>query len=397
MRILVLSFYFPPDLSAGSFRMGALAESLASRVPPGSLINVVTTAPNRYASFATDAPLFEERNGFTVYRIPLIHHQSGMLDQSAAFLQFGRAVLRHVESEEYDLIVATSSRLMTAVLGSWIARKKKAVLYLDIRDIFTETINDVLSTRVAWVFRGALSVIERWAIGRASRVNLVSRGFADYFRKRYPKQSFAFFTNGIDDAFLSVVPSPESTSGRALRASALTVIYAGNIGEGQGLHNILPELGKRLEGRVLFKLYGDGSRAPALRSACARAGTTNVEILPPVARDQLITQYAAADVLFLHLNSQRAFEKVLPSKLFEYAALGKPIWAGVSGYAKHFLASEVSNSSVFRPCDADDAFRAFERLELADTPRPAFTSKYARSRISRDLADDILATATNRL
>jgi len=31
-----------------------------------------------------------------------------------------------------------------------------------------------------------------------------------------------------------------------------------------------------------------------------------------------------ADVLFLHLNAYKAFEKVLPSKIFEYAATGRP-------------------------------------------------------------------------
>ena len=48
----------------------------------------------------------------------------------------------------------------------------------------------------------------------------------------------------------------------------------------------------------------------------------------------------STDVLFLHLNDYSAFRKVIPSKIFEYAATGKPIVAGVSGYAAEFLRHE---------------------------------------------------------
>ena len=72
-----------------------------------------------------------------------------------------------------------------------------------------------------------------------------------------------------------------------------------------------------------------------------------------------------------------AFRKVLPSKLFEYAAMGKPIWAGVSGYSAEFISAEVSNAAVFAPCDARDAERAFAELELADAPRTRFLERHA--------------------
>ena len=72
-------------------------------------------------------------------------------------------------------------------------------------------------------------------------------------------------------------------------------------------------------------------------------------LLQPVKRDELIEIYQSADVLFLHLNDFDAFKKVLPSKIFEYAATGKPIWAGVAGYAAEFITSKIENSAVFFP------------------------------------------------
>ncbi|MFP3500063.1 glycosyltransferase WbuB, partial [Pseudomonas sp. SIMBA_059] len=58
-RILFLSFYYPPDLSAGSFRAEALVKALLDNVGDHVEIDVVTTQPNRYHTFKTTASSFE--------------------------------------------------------------------------------------------------------------------------------------------------------------------------------------------------------------------------------------------------------------------------------------------------------------------------------------------------
>ena len=95
--------------------------------------------------------------------------------------------------------------------------------------------------------------------------------------------------------------------------------------------------------------------------------------------------------MFLHLNDYNAFKKVLPSKLFEYAALGKPIWAGVSGYAAVFVQKEIINASVFIPGNDIDAERALSVLSLEPQNRDNFIHKYARFNIMNKMAEDILS------
>jgi hypothetical protein len=46
MRLLVLSFYYQPDLGAGSFRTTALVRALREHTP-STMVDVVTTLPNR--------------------------------------------------------------------------------------------------------------------------------------------------------------------------------------------------------------------------------------------------------------------------------------------------------------------------------------------------------------
>lgn len=390
MKILLLSFYFRPDLSAGSFRSTALLEALRARAPSGVGIDVLTTLPNRYQSFSRVAPEVEQFDRGTIHRIALPPHASDMSGQARAFLHFARRARALAAQRHYDIVFATSGRLMSAALGAWIARGQGARLYLDIRDIFVDTIGDVLPGRKAGLARAVFARVEGWTMRRADRINLVSPGFEEYFRQRYGERSFSGFTNGIDDEFL-----PHDPPGLTMHKppGLPTMLYAGNIGEGQALHEIIPKLATALRSQARLVVIGDGGRRRALEAALAAAGADNVELRAPLPREELLRAYQAADVLFLHLGRQRAFEKVLPSKVFEYAALGKPVLAGVGGYAARFIRAEVDNAAVFPPCDVQAAVTAWQSLKIADQPRPQFIAKFRRSSIALAMADDILSLA----
>ncbi len=388
MRILVLSFYYPPDLSAGSFRTDAFVRAILNKHSNGVHIDVITTVPNRYSTFSSAAKEHEENDGLEVFRIKLPLHKSGMWDQSLAFIKFFQNANSIVSEKKYDLIYATSSRLMTAVLGAWITTRIKARLYLDIRDIFVDTINNVLPGKATFFLKPVFSFLEWWAINKADKVNLVSGGFREYFELRYPNQKFSFFTNGIDDEFIE---SRHINIEKKEKKKLIKVLYAGNFGEGQGLHMVVPMLAKKMQGRVQFVLIGDGGRKSQLKSLLYNAGCKNVELRDPVSRDKLIKAYCESDVLFLHLNDYAAFRKVLPSKIFEYAALGKPIWAGVSGFSAEFIKAEIENAVVFSPCDVNEAANVFENLDVNDMKRPEFISKFTRKNIMELMVNDVLS------
>lgn len=388
LKILILSFYYQPDLCAGSFRCTALVKQLQSLAGPNCEIEVITTLPNRYASFSAQAPMFEQEKGLKIQRVILPLHHNGMIDQGKAFIHFAREVNKLIKASDYNLVFATSSRLMTAVLGAWVAKRKNAKLYLDIRDIFVDTINDLLPLKLSFFAKSIFSILEKWSFSKADRINLVSKGFQSYFMQRYSTTKLSWFTNGIDAEFITLKEEPIQCSEQK---KILKIVYAGNIGEGQGLHLIIPQLAKRLEGKVIFKIIGDGSRKNRLVTLIENTKCMNIELLAPIDREKIIREYQQADVLFLHLNDYDAFRKVLPSKLFEYAAVGKPIWAGVSGYAAEFIKTEIINAAVFKPCNISEAIDVFATLNLKTAPRAEFIEKYNRDNIMHSMASDILS------
>ena len=386
-RIVYLTFYFKPDLCAGSFRNSPLALELAKQAKD-VLIDVYTTQPNRYSTFDADAPDFEEFNNLRIHRINLPPHKSGMLDQVFSFFKFYKEVSRLNKGKRADLVFASSSRLFTAFLGYRIAKKTKTPLYLDIRDIFVDTMNDVFKSQISKIIvLPILKFIERRTFNYANHINLISGGFKEYFLK-YKNSTFSFYSNGIDDEFLvenNIAINNNSENGKKI------IVYAGNLGEGQGLHKIVPQTAKLLGNKFEFLIIGDGGTKRLLQTEIEITGINNVILKNPISRKELQKVYSTADYLFLHLNDYPAFRKVLPSKIFELATFKKPILAGVSGFSAQFIKDEINSSFVFNPCDyralANHLLNSEENLNI---DRSDFIQKFKRSIINEKMATSIL-------
>ena len=114
--------------------------------------------------------------------------------------------------------------------------------------------------------------------------------------------------------------------------------------------------------------------------------------MPPLKREDLLYHYKEADILFLHLNNHKAFEKVLPSKIFEYAATKKPILAGVNGYAATFIKKQIIGAEIFTPNDSLGMITALKKIinQKLNINRNVFCKKYSRKAIMTQMAKDIL-------
>lgn len=386
-RIVYLTFYFKPDLCAGSFRNSPLSVELANQAKVKNVvIDVYTTLPNRYSSFDVDALEFEQIENLRIHRISLPPHKNGMLDQILSFWKFYSEVKRLNKNKKADLVFASSSRLFTAYLGYNLAKQFDTKLYLDIRDIFVDTMNDVFkSTITKMLIMPILKFVESRTFNYAIHINLISGGFREYFTK-YRKVKFSTFSNGIDEEFLS-----NSSISQIKHPTKKLIVYAGNIGEGQGLHKIIPKAAELLGENFHFLIVGDGGTKKQLQEEIKKLDIFNVTIKNPVNRNELQLIYHDADYLFLHLNDYPAFRKVLPSKIFELATFNKPIVAGVSGYSAEFINNEVSDSFVFEPCNVNQLVNYLSNVSLT-TPinRIEFINKFKRSKINESMAKSIL-------
>jgi hypothetical protein len=386
-RILYLSFYFEPDLCAGSFRNTPLIKELVNQIGSQDVqVDLVTTQPNRYGSYNLEAKAFEERGHLNIYRAHIPKHKSGFTDQIFSFIAFYKFAIKVTKDKNYDLVIGSSSRLFTAFLARRISFKNQCPLYLDIRDIFYDTMKDVLKNPILRILSlPVISKIENYTIKKANHVNLISGGFKSYFSEKYKLPNYSFFSNGIDDEFLKLGDIEPQKNKIPI------ITYAGNFGEGQGLHKIIPIAAKILEGKFRFLLIGDGGTKKELIESIKKNSLNNVEIRNPINRTQLLEVYKDSDYLFIHLNDYDAFKKVLPSKVFELAAFQQPIIAGVGGFAADFMKNEVENLILFEPGNAKQLAEKLTNYQYKLTKRQEFLDKFQRSKINRELAESMMS------
>ena len=383
-NILYLTFYYEPDLSAGSFRNSSLSKALAKELKEVGNVDVITTQPNRYASYKEFATVWERNDNLTVNRIAVASHKNGFLDQINTFRTYYNAVMRLTKNKKYDLVFVSSSRLFSAYMGMKIAKRSDCPLYLDIRDLFAENMKEIITNPlVKYPLYLLFSYFEKITYSKAQHINLVSEGFKGNF-KAYKQAKFTFYPNGIDDMFLNLTQNPG-----IIGQKPQIITYAGNIGEGQGLHKILIDSAKQLKETHIFRIIGDGGTKHLIEEEIAKQNITNIEILNPVNREKLLEYYKQSHFLFLHLNSYKAFEKVLPSKLFEYGATNIPIIAGVSGFANEFIKVNLRNTILFKPCDSNDLVKELKNYTYLLQERNDFIEKYRRDNISYALSVSI--------
>jgi glycosyltransferase involved in cell wall biosynthesis len=391
VKIVFFTFYYPPDLCAGSFRAVALAKALSSKMAEGDELHIITTHPNRYANHRVEADNFELDGKIKVHRIMVPSHQSGMLSQERTFSVYALASYKLCVKISPDFLVGTTSRLMTGVLTGISAFRLRINYFIDLRDIFSETISDLFSRKsrmVGVVAKSFFSFLDRRLLKGAVGVNVVSEGFPEYFRSQgVDSSNWTFFPNGVDQEFIGI-----NTDRKKVLSEVTTILYAGNIGGGQGLETIVPQLAKQLGDRFRLVIVGDGGTAHLLKDKIVKDKVNNVELVPPVSRIELMDYYQRADILFLHLNDVPAFRRVLPSKIFEYAALGKPIVAGLNGYSAQFLKGQVPYANIFNPGDCDGAYQAVIKASnviVSNDHVDQFVEKYSRKSIMDKMADHL--------
>jgi len=387
-RIVFLSYYFEPDLCAGSFRNTSLLNELKHRIDHNTKIDIYTTLPNRYDTFKSEAKELEIHEKIRIFRISTPVHGNGMFGQIKAFKKYFKEVLSLNKDETCDLVYASSSRLFTAFLGAILANKKNAFLYLDIRDIFKETILDTLKIKsLSRILSLIISLIEKYTFRRANHINLISPGFQEYFNK-YANKRFSYYTNGIDEIFLH----NRVKSMRRETKGIFEIVYAGNIGWSQGLHKVIPQAAKKLGDGYIFKIIGDGGAKPELLLEIEKLKINNVKLLNPIKREELKNIYAHSDCLLIHLENKSAFEKVIPSKVFELSTYDIPIVAGVSGFPKIFMETNLSTTFIFQPCSSDGLVQSILKAQknINIINREEFIKTFSRKNINGNMAESIL-------
>ena len=161
-------------------------------------------------------------------------------------------------------------------------------------------------------------------------------------------------------------------AGRArlgVAADEIAVSYIGTLGMAHGLGTVL-DAARLLQGetKVRFVIIGDGAERADLEARATRSGLSNVTFTGLVPRTEIASIMAGADIALVTLKPSETFKTVLPSKMFEAMAAGKPIVLAVEGEAKRVL--EARRRRIGRSARKRGGARARDRNACEERRSP---------------------------
>jgi glycosyltransferase involved in cell wall biosynthesis len=362
--------------------MRHLAEVLARN----NQVTVVASQPSRYGD-NTAAPKCEHRDGYTVHRV-----WNGQLSSSLGKLSRGAGELIGAlwitcvlvfSYRDVDAVLVSSPPVSYLIPGWVLRRLRKIYLVVDVRDLWIDWAEELELFPFEWMIR-LLKKFERSVIFNADHLTVATRGFKNILTGRYgiPDERVTVVYNGLD-----TIMSPASTLDRAEtngkgkeNDGRISILYAGNLGPSQNLKALVTGLQQSLSKwqDLNVRIVGDGLQLPALKAV----ESDRLSVDGRVERSRVAELYAAADAYLLHLADMEVFRNTVPSKIFEYAAYGKPIICGVQGEARE-LCSRFADCYYFDSDDPVSLQAAIDRFLSPVPPDNEGVERGAREELER--------------
>jgi glycosyltransferase involved in cell wall biosynthesis len=248
-----------------------------------------------------------------------------------------------------DVVVATSPQLLCACAGYTIARSLKAPFVFEVRDLWPESILAVEAMRRNFIVNG-LRRVARFLYRRSDRIVTAGEGYRRMIHQLYGvgMDRMDVVTNGIDTDMFE--PGKRNNEIRAEYGwgDRFVVLYMGTHGMAHALHRVL-EAARELAGNrdILFAFVGEGAEKDDLKQLASDWNLPNVQFIDQQPKSRVPGFYAACDLGLVTLRDTPLFQEVLPSKIFEYMGMEKPLLISVGGEARKTV--EAADAGEFVP------------------------------------------------
>lgn len=384
MRVAFVTQWFPPEPSHVA---GGIADGLAAR---GHDVDVLTGFPNyphgvlydgyRMARYRVD----RRSERVTVHRSPLYaSHDANPARRMANYLSWagsatytGRA--RLPKPDVWLTYYGPATAVLPAVLAG---RAHRAPVCHLIQDLWPDSVTDsgFVGGAPARAMHRSLETFCDWTYRRAAGIGVISPSMRQVLVERgVPAHRIHYTPNWIDDAHLHPDTSPSDAlrTSLGLPAGKRLFMYAGSMGEVQGLAPILEAFAHCPMANLV--LIGSGTQAHALRRRVADLRADNVEFRDPVPGGEIGRYLAAADVQLVSLKDTALLRATMPSKVAGALAAGRPILAHAAGDVAHLIDTTGAGIAV-RPGDVGTAVLAIRALATMPTHELARLGRIARN------------------
>src|SRR5262249_29552314 len=153
--------------------------------------------------------------------------------------------------------------------------------------------------------------------------------------KGIPPEKISVVRNGVDLALFAGDTDAHELRAQLGLVGKFVVSYVGTHGMAHGLETVLHAAAQlRHRADIAFLLVGDGAERKRLLALRDQLSLENVTMLAQQPKELMPQIWALSDASLVVLRKLPLFETVIPSKIFESMAMGRPIILGVGGEAR---------------------------------------------------------------
>lgn len=338
MKILFLSDNFPPEVNAPATRT---YEHCKEWVGMGAEVTVITCAPNFpkgkvYAGYKNSLYHVETMDGIRVVRVwSYIVANKGFFKRTLDFISYSITSFLAGLFMKTDVIIATSPQFFTALSGRTLSFWKRKPWIMEVRDLWPESIKTV-GVMKASPFIRYFEWEERRCYQSARCIAVVTDSFRSKLMERgIDAKKISVVKNGVNrDLFFPMEKDQELLQDLGLKGKII-IGYIGTHGMAHKLDFIL-QCASHLKdiSNFHFLFLGDGAERDKLLNLKNELECENVTMLESVPKQEVKRYISILDVSLINLKKSELFTTVIPSKIFENAAMGIPILLGVKGEAQ---------------------------------------------------------------
>lgn len=345
-RVVIATRLFVPEVSAGAFRLNALASGFIRR---SCLVHVVTTTPPDTAPAGS-----VDRAGLRLSRFPALRDSGGNVRGYIQYLSFDIPLVLRLLTTRYDLAVSEAPPTTGAVVSVISRLKRKPYAYYA-ADIWTDGLTALGAPRLVIALMRAF---EGHVMRHASTVLSISDEVTARIRRFGVDQDrIATVGNGVDTSIFT-------PDGPVAESEHPYLIYTGTMSEWQGA-----EIFVRAMPRVLarfpdarLRFFGQGASEAALRRLAAELVPGSVlfgGVVPPQEAARWLRGAAAA---LVSIVPGLGYDFARPTKTYAAAACGTAVvFAGLGSGGTLVQANGLGENAEYTVEAVGDAMiRALE-------------------------------------
>ncbi|SFO74090.1 Glycosyl transferase 4-like domain-containing protein [Algoriphagus ornithinivorans] len=342
MRILFISDNFPPEINAPANRT---YEHCKEWVKLGAEVTVITCAPNFpkgkvFYGYKNKWRSEEIIDGIRVIRVwSYITANEGMLRRILDYISFGISSFLQGLFIKSDIVIGTSPQFFSAMSAWQISLFTRRPWVMEVRDLWPESIIAVGAMKNKRII-SFLEWIEMMMYRSANKIIVVTDTFKVKLSERGVKaDKISVFKNGVDLGKYWPQPKSEKLISKYSLQGKFILAYIGTHGMAHGLDFILEQarlIHDELK-NVHFLFIGDGANKENLVKKAENYRLENVTFLESVPKKEVLEYLNLMDIALVNLKKSDTFLTVIPSKIFEAAAVEKPILLGLEGETKGII------------------------------------------------------------